>query len=119
MTNRRRITNDPTLAVPGEVIRNYFVIRHWSFVISQQVTHLYPLGFQVAGVVRVWLTLDRHLFDHLDAVTFEADHLLRVVGEETKLAHAEIVEDLRADAVIAQVARKTKFGICFHRIEPL
>ena len=79
--------------------------------------HFDPLGFEILGVVRICFTPDRHLLDHLDAVAFQADHFLRIVREETKLAHAEIEQDLRADAVIAQVAGETEFGVCFHGIE--
>src|SRR6476620_4706104 len=69
--------------------------------------------------MRIRLTPDRHLLDHLNAITFESDYLFRIIRQETELAYSEIIKDLRADSVIAQVAGKTEFGVCFDRIESL
>ena len=65
-------------------------------LVSQQMAHLCPLGFEIPRVVRVGFAPNRNLFDHLNSVAFEADDLLWVIGLEPELADAEIVEDLRA-----------------------
>src|SRR5206468_9199878 len=60
----------------------------------------------------------RHLLDHFQAVTFESDHLPRIVSQKTELTHSEIEKDLRAEPVISQIAGVPESGICFHRVEP-
>ena len=54
------------------------------------MSHLRLLGFEIFGVVRICFAANRDLLNHLNTVTLETDHFLRIVGEETKLAHAEI-----------------------------
>ena len=81
--------------------------------------HLRPLGAQVGLVVRVGLDADGHRLDDLEAVAGEADDLLRVVGQQADLPHAEIEEDLRAEAVLAQVGREAELEIGLHRVEAL
>ena len=44
--------------------------------------------------------LDRHPFDDLESVPFEADDLLGVVRHEPHLSRTDIDEDLCADAVV-------------------
>ena len=99
--------------------RTVFAIRASSFDVSKQVPHLGPLGLEVFRIVRIGFGPDGDLLDHLDAVTFEADDLLGIVRKESKLAHAEIEENLRPKTVIAQVGGKAKSRVRFHRIEPL
>src|ERR1700676_2186674 len=77
----------------------------------EQVPHLYFFGFEVPGVIRIDFAANRHLLDHLDAVTLETDNFLRVVGQKTELPNAEIEKDLRAGAGIAEMARVTGPGI--------
>src|SRR6266581_2396093 len=83
----------------------------------EQVPHLYFFGFKVPGVIRIGFAANRHLLDHLDAVTLETDNFLRVVGQKTELPNAEIEKDLRAESVIAQIARVTEPGVCLHGVE--
>src|SRR5437870_9607994 len=85
--------------------------------VLQHVPHFHPFRLKILGVVGIRLAADRHLFHHLKAVTFESDNFLGIVGQKTELADSEIEEDLRAKAVIAQVAWITEFGICLHRVE--
>src|SRR5476651_136531 len=85
---------------------------------SKQMSHLCLLGFEVLRIVRIGFAANRDLLDHLDSVTLKTDDLLRVVREESKLSHAEIEENLRAEAVITQVGGKPEPGIGFNRIEP-
>ena len=48
--------------------------------------HLIPLGAEIGFVVDVGVADDRDRFDDAQAVASQADDLLRVVGEEAKLA---------------------------------
>src|SRR5688572_22603943 len=77
----------------------------------EQVAHLVALRREVADVVRVRRYLDRHAVDDLEAVPVEAraaqlaEHvevadLDRVVRHQPHPPHAEVHEDLRADAVL-------------------
>ena len=72
---------------------------------------------EVFRIVRVGFAPNRHLLDHLESIPFQPNHLLRVVGQKAELAHAQIEKDLRAETVIAQIARVTELGVCFHGIE--
>src|ERR1700730_16659109 len=83
----------------------------------EQVPHLYFFGFEVPGVIRIDFAANRHLLDHLDAVSLETDNFLRVVGQKTELPNAEIEKDLGAEAEIAQIARVTEPGICLNVVE--
>src|SRR5437763_8969415 len=57
---------------------------------SQQVPHLHLFSGEISFVVRIGRAANRHLLDHLNAVTLESDHFLGIVGQETELPHAEI-----------------------------
>src|SRR5437867_8434587 len=79
--------------------------------------HLYFFCFEVPGVVRIYFAANRHLLDHLHSVALKSDHFLWIIGQETKFAHAKIEENLRPEAVIAQISRKPELRVCFHGIE--
>ena len=72
------------------------------------VTELVALGAQVARVVGVGLLLDRYLARDRQPIALEATDLLRVVGEDADRRKPEVNEDLRTDAVVAQVRRQTQ-----------
>src|SRR4029077_743330 len=76
----------------------------------QQMTQLVFLGLQVPLAVGVRGGVDRHPLDHLEPEALEAIDLLWVVGKQPDLAHAEVVQDLTADTVIALVCRMSE---CF------
>src|SRR6266852_829576 len=84
---------------------------------SEHMAQLHFFRLEVFRIVRVGFAPNRHLLDHLESIPFQPNHFLRVVGQEAELAHAQIEEDLRAETVIAQIARVTKLGVCFHGIE--
>ena len=52
--------------------------------------------------------LERHLLGDLEAVALEADDLARVVRQEPDRVQAQVAQDLRADAVVAQVRREAE-----------
>ncbi len=67
--------------------------------------------------MRIRLGADRHLLDHFETVPLEADNFLRVICQKPELPHAEIEQNLRAQSVIAQVARIAELGVSLHGIE--
>src|SRR5690606_40741873 len=53
------------------------------------------------------------------AVALEADDLARVVRQQADRAQSEIEQNLRADAVVAQVRLETERLVRLHRVLPL
>ena len=60
----------------------------------------------------------RHPLLHLQAIAAEAGDLARVVGEQPQPVDAEVGEDLRANAVVAQISREAEPLIGFNGVEP-
>jgi hypothetical protein len=60
---------------------------------------------------------DRHLLDHFQTVTLQADNFLRVICEEPELSHAQIEKNLRAEPVIAQVSCVSEFRVGLYGVE--
>src|SRR6187549_2018101 len=83
----------------------------------QQMSHLEALRLEVALIVRIWVCLDRDEFHDLQAVSFQSDHLFRIIREEAHLSHAEIAENLRADAVVPKFRGEAEAKVCLHRVE--
>src|SRR5579859_1584610 len=69
----------------------------------QKVSELVFLRLEVALVVRVGLNADGNALDNLEPEPFQPIDLFRVVGHQTNLAHAKVVQDLAANAVVALV----------------
>ena len=65
------------------------------------------------------MDLERHAARDLEAVALEAGALGRVVGHQADAREAEVREDLRADAVVAQVRCKAELDIGLDRVAPL
>ena len=63
--------------------------------------------------------LDRHLRRHAEPVALQPADLLRVVGEDADRRQPEVDEDLRADAVVAQVDRQAELEVGVDRVHPL
>ena len=63
--------------------------------------------------------LDRQLGAHRQPVALQAGDLLRVVREEADLREAQVDEDLRADAVVAQVRREAEDLVRLDGVEAL
>ena len=80
------------------------------------MTELRSLGIDVMLIVRGRRRLQRHASDNLKPVPFESEDFLWIVRDQTHLAHTEIGEDLRADAVIALVDRQPERKICLDRV---
>src|SRR5207247_10607840 len=68
----------------------------------KEMPELVALRAQVLPVGFVGRDLDRHALGDVQAVALQPDDLLRVVGEQPEVLHAQIHEDLGADPVVAQ-----------------
>jgi len=85
----------------------------------QQMPELVALGAQV-GVARLGgRDLERHALHDLEAVAGEADVLVGIVGHQAHPAHAEVAQDLGADAVVALVGGKAELLVRLDRVVPL
>src|SRR5262245_4545097 len=85
----------------------------------EEVAELLDLGPEVALVGRVDRRLEGHALGDLEAVARHAAVLRRVVREEAHRAHAEVEEDLRADAVVAVVGLEAEPLVGLDGVEPL
>ncbi len=94
-------------------------VRCWSESELEFVTELGFFGLEVASVVLVRFLFDWDLLDDFEVVAIETDDLARVVGHEADFFHAEIGDDLGADAVVTQVHAETEFEVGFDGIEAL
>src|SRR5262245_32435057 len=84
---------------------------------GQEMAELRLLGAEVLDVPRVRGDLERRARDDVDPVALEAADLLRVVREEADAAHAEVAEDLCADAVVAQILAEAELEVRLDRVE--
>ena len=65
--------------------------------------HLLALGAEVLPVVAVGAGFDGKLLGDLQAVTFQADDFLGIVGQQADGFQAQVGQNLRAQSVLAQV----------------
>ena len=81
----------------------------------QQVPELVVFGAEVAFILGAGRHFNRDPLLHLEPVTLQADDLLRIVGQKAHALHAEVHQNLRAQAVIAQkiVECKTIHNVFF------
>lgn len=61
---------------------------------------------QIERIVLLRRDLDRDALLDLDAEAVQTVDLFRIVGQQTQLLRAEVLQDLRADPVFAQVGAK-------------
>src|SRR3989441_2484558 len=69
----------------------------------EEMPELVALRAQVFQIRVGRRDLDRHALGDVQAVALQPDDLLRVVGEEREVLHAQVDENLGADPVVAQV----------------
>src|SRR3954447_13796753 len=83
----------------------------------EEVTHPVTLGAQVVDVLRV-RAHRQHLASHdRQAVPLQPGPLRRIVGEQPHAPYAEVVEDLRAGAVVAGVGRQPQLEVRVDGVE--
>src|SRR5919202_5687840 len=70
---------------------------------GEEVSELVALRLEVAGVLAVRLGDDGDTLVHAQTVPLQPYQLLRVVRDRPDRLDAEVEEDLRADAVVAQI----------------
>src|SRR5712691_2505973 len=78
---------------------------------GEEMAHLVALGQQISSVVLRGRNLDGHALDDLEAVAFDADDLLGIVGQDPQALRPEIDEDLRADSVVPQIRLEAQHGV--------
>src|SRR5262249_35210078 len=78
---------------------------------GQVVAHPVTLGDQVPYVLRVRPYRQRYPLEDVQPVPVEPDPLGRVVGEQPHRAHSKVVEDLRAQSVVASVGGQTELEV--------
>src|SRR5262249_16717463 len=83
---------------------------------GEEVAHLLPLRHEVATIGLRGRHLDGHPLDHLEPVALDADDLLGVVGEDAQPLRPEVHEDLRADAVVAEVGLEAEGLVGLHGV---
>ena len=88
-------------------------------LVVERVAHAVALGPQVLLVVRVGRVHDRHLLGDRQAVALQPADLLRVVREDADAGEPEVDEDLRADAVVAQVDGQPELEVRVDRVVAL
>src|SRR5438874_13363844 len=81
------------------------------------MAQLVPLRREVSAIRRARGSLDRDPFDDLETV--ERDELLRVVREDARAPHAQVEEDLHADAALALVGLEPETLVRLDRVQPL
>src|SRR5215211_5151802 len=79
---------------------------------------LLPLRPEVADVLRRRLRLERDAFADPQAVPLEPGALARVVRQQPHRADADVVEDLRADPVIALVRLEAQLEVRLDGVAP-
>ena len=80
---------------------------------GEDVAHLIFLCFQVEQVVFLGGHFDGDAFDDFYAEAFEAVDFLGVIREEAQFPGSQVLEDLGADPVFAQVRCKAQFFVGF------
>ena len=102
----------------GGLVVDHLLVQREALVV-QRVAHAVALGAQVGLVVRVGGVLDRHLRRDRQPVALQPADLLRVVGEDADARQPEVDQDLRADAVVAQVDRQAELEVGVDRVQAL
>ena len=81
--------------------------------------HLLAFGVEVMLVVLARLDHDGHAFVDREPVAVDADDLHRVVREQAEVLDAEVEQNLRADAVFAEVGRESEADVGLDRVAAL
>src|SRR4029077_6374713 len=112
------IWNAPLVLSVGGRDGDSFVIRPLSFANAlEQVPELRLFCLEIFFVVRIGFGPDRHLLDHFQTITLQADNFLRIIGEEPELSDAQIEENLCAKSVIAKVSCVSEFRVGLYGVE--
>src|SRR5258708_18034981 len=82
------------------------------------MSELVALGPHVASALLVGGLNDRHSFVDAKAVPLESDHLARIVGDWTDRLETKVEQNLRADAVLAQIGLEPELLVGLHRVGP-
>lgn len=83
------------------------------------MSHSNLLGSEVECVVLLRCNLNRHALADFYTEAVQTVNLLRIIGQQAQLLRAEVLQDLSADPVFAQVGRKAELYVCLNGIEAL
>src|SRR5262245_61066683 len=86
---------------------------------SDLVSELLGLRFQIGLVMLVGRDLDRDAVDDLESVAVEPDDLPGVIRQELELPHPEVTEDLCAQAVVSEIRLKAQVPVRLDRVHAL
>ena len=81
--------------------------------------HSISLAEQISFVFLAGLNFYRDPVDNFDAIAFQADNFLRVIGQHSHFRHPEVSENLGSDAIIPQISFKAELKIGFDGVDPL
>ena len=70
-------------------------------------------------ILGICLDFHRKSGDHLNAIPFQTDDLLRIIGQKRHFADPEITENLGPDAIIPEIALKPELEIGLDGIHTL
>ena len=81
--------------------------------------HLFLLGTHIILISGAAAHLNGLATDDFEPVAFQADDLAGVVGHDAEFADAQIQQDLRADAVIAEIRLEAELFVGFNGVVAL
>ena len=76
-------------------------------------------GSQVFAVLLVGRDDEGYLFRYFNAEAFQTHNFPGVVGQQAELVRSQVMQDLGADAVVAQVVRIAELEVGLHGVQPL
>lgn len=75
------------------------------------------LCMKIFSVVLVLRHLDGYTLHNFKAVAFQPFDLARIVGQQSDLADAQVLENLCTDAVITQICGEAQLQVGIYRIQ--
>ena len=78
------------------------------------MSELFLLGFQVVFIVCIPTNFNWNVFNDFQSVTNESGAFFRVVRHESDFLHAQIMQNLCSDSVLALITLETEFFIGFN-----
>ena len=83
------------------------------------MSHFIFLCFEIEFIELLRRHFDRHAFDDFYAKAFEAINLQGIVGEQPQFPGTQVLENLSANPIFAQIRRKAQLFVGFYRIVAL
>src|SRR3954470_15798506 len=87
--------------------------------VREEVAELISLDLEVGAVLVVGIGEKGNPLDDLETISLEPDELARVIRHHAYRGEPQIPEDLRSDAVVAEVGSKAQALVGLHRVRPI